>query len=372
MPDMPRPRKPFIHREKTRHGKFVWYFRRGKEKRFRLPGLFGSPEFNAAYDAAVSGKEPATPPPQAPRTTLRWLVDQYYASGRFSAMRPNTQRNHRLMLESVCKTGGHMGFRALTPADVRSGLVRREGKPTMATAYVSVMRALFAYAKDSGWIKQNPVSDDIKAAPVKTDGYHAWTVEEVEQYQARHPVGTLARLAMDIMLYTGLRRSDAIRFGRQHIRNGTISIRAGKNGAEITIPVLPPLAASIEATKAESGDMVFLVNARRQPWKNIAFGYWFAARCDEAGLPTECRAHGLRKAGATIAANNGATAFELTAMFGWSSVKMAEIYTRKADKVRLAERAANKLYPHPAPTTEGCGNEEAATPSAARLPEKRL
>ena len=135
--------------------------------------------------------------------------------------------------------------------------------------------------------------------------------------------------------------------GRQHISNGTINVRAGKNRAEIIIPLLPPLAASIEAAKGKCGDLVFLVNARHEPWKNIAFGYWFAARCDEAGLPQECRAHGLRKAGATIAANNGATPYELTAMYGWASTKMAEIYTKMADRVRLAERAANKLYPHP-------------------------
>ena len=100
-----------------------------------------------------------------------------------------------------------------------------------------------------------------------------------------------------------------------------------------------------------AGDMVFLVNTRGRPWKNISFGYRFAARCEEAKVPG--RAHGLRKAGATIATNNGATPFELTAMYGWSSTKVAEIYTQKADKVRLAERAANKLYPHPA---EGAGN----------------
>lgn len=90
--------------------------------------------------------------------------------------------------------------------------------------------------------------------------------------------------------------------------------------------------------------MVFLSNTRGRSLKNIGFGYWFADRCDEAGVPG--RAHGLRKAGATIAANNGATPFELTAMYGWSSTNIAEIYTRKADKARLAERAANKPYPH--------------------------
>lgn len=347
MPSMPRPRKPYVQKETTRHGKVVWYFRRGKEKRIRLPGVFGSKEFNEAYDAALSGHTPM-PRPSTPQTSLRWLVDRYYESGRFHQMRPNTQRNHRLMLEGVCKTGGNLAFRSITARDVKSGLMRRESTPHMAATYVSVMRSLFEFALDSQWLRQNPVTDDIKAKKVRTDGFHTWTPDEVQKYQDRHPVGTQARLALDIMLYTGLRRSDAIIFGRQHIRDGMINIRTGKTGAEVSIPLLPPLARSIEA--AETGDMVFLVNTLKQPWKNISFGYWFADRCEEAGVPG--RAHGLRKAGATIAANNGATAFELTAMFGWSSVKMAEVYTRKADRARLAERAANKLYPHP---TDQCG-----------------
>jgi Phage integrase family len=55
--------------------------------------------------------------------------------------------------------------------------------------------------------------------------------------------------------------------------------------------------------------------------------------CNQAGL-TRCSAHGLRKAAATIAANNGATAHQLMAIFGWKSLKQAENYTRKADRKR--------------------------------------
>jgi integrase len=342
MEAMPRPRKPYVQKETTRHGKVVWYFRRGKEQRVRLPGVFGSAEFNRAYDAALAGGA-VEQRPAAPSSTLRWLVDQYYQSGRFDRLAANTQRNRRLALESICRTGGALKFAAITEADIRAGMVRREKTPTMAVEYVRVLRYVLQFAKDSGWITANP-AEAIKAPKPRTDGYHTWTIEEVARYQARHPVGTQARLALDLMLYTGLRRGDAITLGRQHVRDGTIRIRAGKNGVDLVIPVLPPLAESIAATR--TGDMVFLVNTRGKPWRNISFGYWFADRCDEAGVPG--RAHGLRKAGATFAADNGATPFELTAMYGWSSTKMAERYTQRADKARLAERAARKLYPHPA------------------------
>jgi hypothetical protein len=42
----------------------------------------------------------------------------------------------------------------------------------------------------------------------------------------------------------------------------------------------------------------------------------------------------LRKAGATIAANNGATSRQLMAIFGWDTLKEAERYTRGADQLR--------------------------------------
>jgi integrase len=53
-------------------------------------------------------------------------------------------------------------------------------------------------------------------------------------------------------------------------------------------------------------------------------------------------AHGLRKASATIAAESGATESELNAMFGWSGYQMAQLYTKKADRKRLAVRALAK------------------------------
>ena len=63
-----------------RHGKVHRYFRRAG-KRVRLPGLPGSAEFMAAYQAALDGI--TLPKPEAaigPRTapgTVDWLVSAY-------------------------------------------------------------------------------------------------------------------------------------------------------------------------------------------------------------------------------------------------------------------------------------------------------
>src|SRR5947209_18185433 len=54
-------------------------------------------------------------------------------------------------------------------------------------------------------------------------------------------------------------------------------------------------------------------------------------------------AHGVRKIGATRAAENGATVAELEAIFGWQGGGMASLYTKAANRARLAKAAINKL-----------------------------
>ena len=67
----------------------------------------------------------------------------------------------------------------------------------------------------------------------------------MRQYEARHAIGTKARLAMALLLYTGARRSDVVLLGRQHIRDGRLKFRVNKNHlrqhVEVEIPVLPEL-----------------------------------------------------------------------------------------------------------------------------------
>jgi integrase len=101
--------------------------------------------------------------------------------------------------------------------------------------------------------------------------------------------------------------------------------------------------------------MTFVVNGWNRPFTDKGFGNWFRDRCVEAGVPG--RAHGLRKAGATIAATNGATSRQLMAMFGWDTLKMAELYTQQADQQRLADSAMHMLEPREQTRTESCPTE---------------
>jgi len=107
----------------------------------------------------------------------------------------------------------------------------------------------------------------------------------------------------------------------------------------LTIPVLPPLQASFDA--GPIGELTFICGEHRRPMKKESFGNWFRGVCNKTGVPGS--AHGLRKAGATRAANNGATEAQLEAIFGWRGGGMAALYTREANRVKLARDAAEKL-----------------------------
>lgn len=316
----------------------IWEFRRG-ERYARLPDKYGTPEFWDAYNAAFTGKAPE-PQREAQSGTLSWLVERYKESTAFASLRPSTRRMRDNILKSVCKDSGGVQFAHISRRTIDEAVARRKVTPHAANNFRKVMSQLFKWSVRADYVPVNPCTgaDRIK---VESDGHHTWSVDEVEKYRAKHPVGTMARLALDLLLFTGLRRSDVILAGRQHVKSGVLSLRTTKTGSVVHIPIFAELQHSIAA--APTGEMVFLATTYRKPFTSGAsFGNWFRKQCDDAGLP-DCSAHGLRKAGATIAAENGATVHELMAMYGWRKSAMAETYTREADKARLARGAAERI-----------------------------
>jgi integrase len=250
--------------------------------------------------------------------------------------------------------------RYLPYADMRAKHVRairdeKIGFPEAANSRLKALRQVFAWALVEELIAVNPTVG-VEFLPGNADGFHTWTIGEVRQYEARWPVGTKQRLALDLLLYTGTRRSDAVRLGSQMEQDGWLHFTETKNAnsralsrrgkpprpKQRAIPILPQLRASIDTTP--TGTASYLVNAQGRPYKDTSFGNSFREWCDLAGLP-QCSAHGLRKAGATIASDNGATTHQLMAIYGWETVRQAEVYTRAADRVRLAREAMHLIVP---------------------------
>lgn len=358
---------PHLLQDTDRHGNRRLYYRRAGRKMVRLHAEPGTPEFLEEYAKARDGlTAPKAATPRVTKATagsLRWLIEGYYQSANFKTLAAQTQTTRRGILEHIClsvaetssgpKERGTLPFAEMRAKHVRAIRDVKLDLPGAANGWLKSLGQVFAWAMEEELIAVDPTAT-VDFLPGSSTGFHTWTVEEVRQYEKHYPLGTKARLALDLLLYTGVRRSDVVKLGRHMERDGALHFieTKGSTSRAITqkrktpkkrsIRILPQLRASIDATP--SGNLTYLVTAYDRPFTVAGFGGRMRDWCNSAGLP-HCTAHGLRKAGATIAAENGVTVHELMAMYGWENLRQAEIYTREANKEQLAHAAQHLVVP---------------------------
>jgi integrase len=334
---MPHPRPPHLHREANRHGTMVWYVRIGKGSRIRIRAEYGTPEFDEAYRAALTGEAPRVASVKVTRGSLAWLWMLYRQTGAWTGLSLATRKQRERIMRQVLAIGGDQPLSKITPRAIQLGIERRKG--FAARHFVDTMRGMFKWAVAAEHINSDPTAGKSVAKP-KTKGFPEWTEEELDQYAAHWPIGTRERVMWGVFCFTGLRRGDAARLGKQHIRNGVITIDTEKTGTRVTVPVLPELAEILAA--GPLGEMSIIASKKGQPLRKEVVGNLFKEACMAAGI-TGKSAHGIRKAAATRAANNGATVATLEAIFGWEGGQMAALYTKAADRKRLAAEHMEKL-----------------------------
>jgi integrase len=342
MEAMPRPRPPHLHRQFTRHGKPVWYVRVGKGPRVRIRSAFATPEFDAEYQAAIAGL-PARQAAKNDRNatgTLAWLIERYRETTAWTNLSLATRRQRENILKHVLESAGRQPLNKITRATIVAARDRRNATPFQARHFLDTMRGIFRWAVEAGLVKIDPTAGVADPAMPKNDGFPPWSEDDVAAYEEKWPIGTRERVWLDTLLYTGLRRGDAVRFGRQHVRNGIGTIKTEKTGTEVTLPILPVLAETLAA--GPCGDLSFITNKLGRPFTKESFGNAFKDACRKAGIPNRS-AHGLRKIAAARAADRGATEAQLNAIFGWIGSRMASLYTRSANRRRLAIEAMHKL-----------------------------
>jgi integrase len=259
----------------------------------------------------------------------------------WAALSYATRRQRENIFRHVIETAGNQAFARITQDVIRAGRDRRAATPAQARNFLDAMRGLFRWALDAKHVVADPTAAVRNPKRKKGPGFKMWTEEEMAAYERRWPIGTRQRVWLDVLAYTGLRRGDVVRIGRQHVRNGAATLKTEKGGFTITVtlPILPVLARTLDA--GPCGDLTFIAGLSGKPLTKESFGNLFKDACRAAGVPGS--AHGVRKIAATRAAENGATVAELEAIFGWHGGSMASHYTREANRVRLAGNAMHKL-----------------------------
>lgn len=329
-----------LARFRDRHGHWRTYLRLPGHKAVALPGEPGSPAFMEAYHGAIAtaARKALPGPRQPPAGTFDALAMAYYQSDAFRGLRESTQRTYRRLVEEIRKNHGDKPVRMLDAEGIRVLLAEKD-RPTAANHRLRLLRALMTLAVERGLIRQDPTLG-VKRRRHRTDGYATWSEAEIEAYKARWPSGTKQRLAFFLLLYTGQRRSDMVRMGRQHLVPGGIEVRQQKTGTRLVIPIHPTLASELETVPEDR--LTFLITDAGRSWSPRGFYNSFRGWCDLAGIPRGRSPHGLRKAMGRRLAEAGCSEHQIMSILGVSA-RTAAIYTRAARQDVLAVSAMARI-----------------------------
>ncbi|OKH88076.1 hypothetical protein LF95_15490 [Thalassospira sp. TSL5-1] len=316
------------------------------------------PQFLEHYHAARAGIQLPPESTAVERTikgSLDWLVARYLEH--LSEMVDNGQASNltlmqrRSLLKELTAMTAENGdrFGSFTLHMPQSQMIRIRNSmmatPGKAANMVKAIRALYRWAFEIG-LTEHHLARDVSAPRLNSTGATPWTVADLQQYRKVHLPGTPAHLCLTLFMFTACRISDAYRLGPGNeieIQGQTwIGWQPKKKGsAFVEIPMLPPL---YKATRAINADNeAYLMTEYGKPFRSAeGLRNRFKKWCEEAGLG-HLSSHGIRKAAGTLLAEEGCTTYEIMSIHGHSEAKTSEIYTRAANRKKLAQSAMSKL-----------------------------
>jgi integrase len=319
-----------------------YYLRRRGHRDIALPGKPGSAEFTRAYHEALGATHPLGIARSRPGS-LGPVIANYYQDRSFQGLAESTRGMRRRILEKLRHKVGHEPIKDLTKGHIVS-LFLSQLPPFERNNWLKTLRGLMKFALEKTYIDADP-TEGIKKSDAAAGRIHTWTEGEIAQFRARHGIGSIPRLAFELLLNLAQRRSDVHKMGPRMLYDGAIHVRQKKTKMEkedrvLVIPVLPELQEALD--KTPTGDLVWLVRQDGIPFTEKGFGMRFREWCDQAGLP-QCSAHGLRKAGLVRLIEAGCTEQEAMAISGHRNAAELKPYIEMVNQRRLAASAMAKL-----------------------------
>lgn len=339
----------YLVQDRDRHGNVRRYVRIKGRPKIRLREEPGTQAFQREYDAAVAGPmgsgAPATTRPRRAPGTIGHLIQHYERSSDYKDLEASTKAVRKRLLDRIDQKVGAFKVRDLRPIHVKKWRDAPDG-PEAGNAIVKTLRCVFATAIEDELAADNPALA-VRYRKGNPAGHTPWNIGHVAQYVRRHPPGSRAYLALCLFLFTGARLSDARRMGPQHERQGGTWLNftqhkgRNRNPIVVDVPVIKPLREAIDA--CPSNQMAYMVTEFGTPFKSDkSFGNWMAKRIAEAGLEG-VSSHGIRKGLGDILAELGCSAHQIMAILGHTTLKQAEVYTRRANRKRMAGDGMEKL-----------------------------
>jgi integrase len=293
----------------------------------------------AAYQGAFDGAAPIEI--AADRTapgTIGALVVSYFRSTEWNdALSAASRRVRKGVIERFREKHGDKRVAMLQPEHVEQMMAAISNLYGRRT-WLFAIKGLLQFAVPS-MIRKNPAAG-LKVKLPKSSGHHTWTDEEIAQFRQYWKLGTQPRLVMEFALEAISRRAEVVRIGPQHVRDGHIRIDRLKGSRAVDILLTPELEAACNAMPKRHA--IFALNSYGKPWSVEGLGKAFGKWAQEAGLPDQCRLHGLKKGGMRRLAESGLTTHEIMGVSGHVTLSEVQRYTADADRKKLAEAGMKK------------------------------
>jgi enterobacteria phage integrase len=358
LPEKPRRRKSTLPNVEgpweDRNGHLRCYYRVGKGPRTPILGVYGSEEFMANYLAVANGlvqqqssRSILTRRPEG--RTLSALITHYKANNeQYKANRDGTtKKGYGSRLRAIDRDYGDYPIEGLTRARIIDFLEDFDDRPGSGLDTHKKLKILIRHAIDIGWMSGDPM---VGLKRPKGGSIRPWTEDEVEQFTARWPFGTRQHLAMKLTEHLGQRRSDTHRMRWSDIspRTGRIKVVQQKTDAKLEIPIHEELLYVLDDAHARRGTVInindpIIKTEAGAPFTVAGFSDWFRDAITAAGLPLDCKPHGLRHLAGVRMSEAGCTDEEMMAVLGHRSATSLRIYTKGAKQTRLAESAISKV-----------------------------
>ena len=308
------------------------------------------PEFQKQYLAARRGEQPepikAASDYAKPRS-IGWLVNLYFEhlekrvkAGTMSHKTLKKKRN--LLNRLVVRPDREMLIPQGKLIEMHDDMA---ATPAQADAFIEAVAVMYDWAAKRKHVRSNPARG-IEKIYEKGDGATPWKAADVKRFLAHHHLGTKAHVAISILLWTGCRIEDTTVLGRQHecVIDGIPALRwqpTKKGSSEVSVPFLTPLKEAVRAPKVQGG--TYLLGRGGKPYASgdsasAIFKVW----CVDAGLP-HLSAHGVRKGLGELLAELGCSQYEIMAIHGHSEAKTSEVYTRRVERWKLAQKAMERV-----------------------------
>jgi integrase len=197
------------------------------------------------------------------------------------------------------------------------------------------------HAIDLDWRRHDP-TEGVRNIKNKAEGFATWDDLQIERFPEQHKPGPAHISPLACCSIPGSGKAARCGLGRQHVRDGLLTIVQQKTGWEVPVPVHPVLAAAIDAVPRDNP--AFLTTAQGRPFTPLGFTNWFRGMVrDVKGMPNGLSPHGLRKAICRRLAEAGCTPHEIMAISGPKSLQEVTRYTAKASRVRMAQTALKSI-----------------------------